>query len=170
MENLRILGLLILALCTAGISSCQKSNTSTDTTSKTENLPDISGYPIVGTDQTNFYNNSTVISEPWEVPFMVRMLIILAQHLIMLITATGLLPIWLQDWCGHNRLTWMATAKSITMTNCLIRMHLTALLHLTWTDTPIGDCRRSKSCILWSCITEQNPCLRPPPRETLSHS
>jgi hypothetical protein len=31
-----------------------------------KNLPDISGYPIVGTNQTTFFNNSTKISAPSE--------------------------------------------------------------------------------------------------------
>lgn len=54
---------LIMALITIG-SSCEKDEDSTTAKEKTENLPDISGYPIVGTNQTIFYNNSGEISEP----------------------------------------------------------------------------------------------------------
>jgi hypothetical protein len=66
MEKLREkcgLILLIVALITMG-SSCEKDEDSTTVKEKTENLPDISGYPIVGTDQTTFYNNSIEISAP----------------------------------------------------------------------------------------------------------
>ncbi len=61
---LRTAWILVFYLCLVSFSSCQKSNASTDTTSKTENLPDITNYPIVGTNQTNFYDTTTVISEP----------------------------------------------------------------------------------------------------------
>ncbi len=63
-KMLRTAGLLILALSFSSFSSCQKSNASTDTTSQTANLPDITGYPIVGSAQSNFYDNTSVISKP----------------------------------------------------------------------------------------------------------
>ena len=43
--------------------SCEKSD-STDSTNINDNLPAVTGYPIVGTQQTNSYNNTTVISLP----------------------------------------------------------------------------------------------------------
>lgn len=49
--------LILLVLFSCG--GCDKNDNSTD-----DNLPNISGYPIVGTNQTTYYNNSSVISAP----------------------------------------------------------------------------------------------------------
>jgi len=43
--------------------SCEKDSTSNDEI-VVDNLPDVSDYPVVSTNQTIFYNNSTEISEP----------------------------------------------------------------------------------------------------------
>ena len=48
-------------------TACEKDETTTETEPDDGTniiLPDISGYPIVGTNQTTFYNNSTEISAP----------------------------------------------------------------------------------------------------------
>jgi len=60
--NLKISSLIIsIVLCTfICIMGCKKDD---DITTE-ENLPDISDYPIVSTNQTTFYNNSTEISTP----------------------------------------------------------------------------------------------------------
>lgn len=42
-------------------TACEESN---DIVVDKNNLPDISGYPIVGTNQTTFFDNSTIITEP----------------------------------------------------------------------------------------------------------
>ena len=40
-------------------SGCEK-----DASIKVDNLADISGYPVVGTNQSTFFNNITIISAP----------------------------------------------------------------------------------------------------------
>jgi hypothetical protein len=53
-----VLGLF--AVIFIGLISCKKDSTEPTV----DNLPDISGYPIVGTNQTKFYSNTSEISEP----------------------------------------------------------------------------------------------------------
>jgi len=61
MDSIVKIFLAILILCN-GFASCQTN----DDPSNDNNLPDISGYPIVGTGQLTFYNNTAEISEPKE--------------------------------------------------------------------------------------------------------
>ncbi len=58
-KNWLILGILALALFTA----CEKDDDVT-TTPTADNLPDISGFPIVGTNQTTYFNNTTMMTAP----------------------------------------------------------------------------------------------------------
>jgi hypothetical protein len=53
----------VLILLNINLAGCKKDDSTSDT-SITDNLPNITGYPIVGTKQTKFYNNSTEISAP----------------------------------------------------------------------------------------------------------
>lgn len=60
---------IFFSLCVASILaiSCNDDDSiddSTDSNQITDNLPNISGYPIVDTNQSVFYNNSTAISSP----------------------------------------------------------------------------------------------------------
>jgi len=64
--KLRLISLLLLALPIA-LLSCQKEDENNPVDNSENNdaniiLPDISGYPIVGTNQTTFFNNSNEIS------------------------------------------------------------------------------------------------------------
>ena len=59
-KNWFILGILALALFTA----CEKDDDVTTTTN--DNLPNISGFPIVGTNQTTYFDNTTVMTAPAE--------------------------------------------------------------------------------------------------------
>jgi len=55
----------LIVLLIVGITSCEKDETTTETDDDNNVnviLPDISGYPIVGTNQTTYYNNSSEIS------------------------------------------------------------------------------------------------------------
>lgn len=52
--------LALLVLLVVITTSCHKN----DTSFKEDNLPDVTGYPIVGTEQSIFYNNDSEISEP----------------------------------------------------------------------------------------------------------
>lgn len=62
-KNVILVSLVILAFGVLSFSSCKKDeNTTTDTT--TDNLPDITGYPIVGTNQTISFDNTTIITIP----------------------------------------------------------------------------------------------------------
>jgi len=59
-RNWFLVGLITFALFT----SCEKDDDTSTKDETTENLPDITGFPIVGTNQTTAYNNSTIISTP----------------------------------------------------------------------------------------------------------
>jgi hypothetical protein len=58
-SNLKRLVLFGLILGTISFSACKKT-----VDDPVDNLPDITGYPIVGTNQTTFFDNTTTISEP----------------------------------------------------------------------------------------------------------
>lgn len=58
--NTTIKSVVAILILNIGIASCHKN----DDSSKADNLPDISDYPIVSTGQSKFFNNSTQISEP----------------------------------------------------------------------------------------------------------
>jgi hypothetical protein len=65
--NLKV-GSLILSLCIVSSFSlvgCEEDSNSDDNPT-TDNLPDISGYPIVSTNQTEFYSDVAKISAPTE--------------------------------------------------------------------------------------------------------
>ena len=53
--------LLVMGL---SFSACNKDGGLTTEEFKIDNLPDISGYPIVGTNQSTFFDNITIISAP----------------------------------------------------------------------------------------------------------
>ncbi len=55
---MKALNYFVLFITIAFLSACNEDKDPVD------NLPNISGYPIVGTNQSTFYNNSTTISEP----------------------------------------------------------------------------------------------------------
>lgn len=61
--NFKPMSMVLMALLlSVNFSSCTKE---TDTNSdSTDNLPDIIGYPIVGTNQSAFFDNTTIISAP----------------------------------------------------------------------------------------------------------
>lgn len=61
--NLKISSLIfsMLFLSFLSLMGCNKDN---DAITTEDNLPDISDYPVVSTNQTTFYNNSTEISSP----------------------------------------------------------------------------------------------------------
>lgn len=63
-KYLNLIKVLLLAIFIVGFSSCENEDDITIDDIKLENLPNISGYPIVETNQTEFFNNSTVITEP----------------------------------------------------------------------------------------------------------
>jgi hypothetical protein len=54
---------LLLAVLSISFSACSKNDDSV-TGNSTVDLPDISGYPIVGTGQTKYYNNAGEITAP----------------------------------------------------------------------------------------------------------
>ena len=56
----KIIVLGLLAISFVGFSSCTKDSSEP----AVDNLPDISGFPIVGTNHTKFYSNTSEISEP----------------------------------------------------------------------------------------------------------
>lgn len=64
--NITAFTLLNLAFTIFIFASCEKESSLdvNDDDVKKENLPDISGYPVVGTNQTLFYNNLTEITIP----------------------------------------------------------------------------------------------------------
>jgi hypothetical protein len=55
---------LFIFLFLFSISSCSKDTDIIDEENNEDNLPDVTGYPIISTNQTLFYNNSNTISEP----------------------------------------------------------------------------------------------------------
>ena len=55
--------IVFLFLLNVNLAGCKKSET-TEVETKADNLPTITGYPIVGTQQTKFYDNTTAISAP----------------------------------------------------------------------------------------------------------
>ena len=61
----RLLSALVAAaiLLNLSLTGCSKDETASGATI-TDNLPNITDYPIVGTKQTKFYNNTTEISAP----------------------------------------------------------------------------------------------------------
>jgi len=59
-RSLTKLALGFLAISLFGISSCQEDSNEPII----DNLPNISGYPIVSTNQTKFYGNTGEISAP----------------------------------------------------------------------------------------------------------
>ncbi|MCB9058644.1 MAG: DUF1566 domain-containing protein [Calditrichae bacterium] len=63
MKYLLFIRKIVLFILLAGILNCSES-TGTDSKTQQNNLPDISGYPVVGTNQITFYNNSIEISAP----------------------------------------------------------------------------------------------------------
>jgi hypothetical protein len=66
MKQLKVMFAIIMAsIVLVALSGCKKDNDNTVDTGD-GNLPEISGYPIVGTNQTTFYNNTTEISAPYE--------------------------------------------------------------------------------------------------------
>jgi len=68
--------IVVLILLNMNLAGCKKESTETTTDETkvgtvcsttsigTDNLPNITGYPIVGTNQTKFYNNTTEITAP----------------------------------------------------------------------------------------------------------
>ncbi|MBC8486872.1 MAG: hypothetical protein H8D45_12645 [Bacteroidetes bacterium] len=57
--------LMLIAISMMGFTACEKDETTSeaaDDNGVNVILPDITGYPIVGTNQTTFFNNSTEIS------------------------------------------------------------------------------------------------------------
>jgi len=62
-KNLSHLIILMLAFVALSCSSCTK-NDDTNVNSTIDNLPNISSYPIVGTNQSKFFDNNTIISNP----------------------------------------------------------------------------------------------------------
>ncbi len=60
-----LVSILIASLILVNISmaGCSKDDSASDT-SKIDNLPDITGYPIVGTNQTKYYDNLSEIAAP----------------------------------------------------------------------------------------------------------
>jgi hypothetical protein len=102
-----LLGVLILI--NVILVGCSKKNITTakdetsvgigcsTTSNGIDNLPNITGYPIVGTNQTKFYNNSTEITAPTiGSAFMEKMQRTQKMYHTMLIMAMVLLPIWLR--------------------------------------------------------------------------
>jgi hypothetical protein len=68
-ENLLVANaiLILFAIFMMGFTACEKEETTTKTNDDSNGnviLPDISGYPIVGTNQTTYYNNTAEISAP----------------------------------------------------------------------------------------------------------
>jgi hypothetical protein len=61
MKNFRVLFPLILLALASFITSCDKEK---DVFNNISDLPDISDYPVVSTNQTKFYDNSAEISNP----------------------------------------------------------------------------------------------------------
>ncbi len=59
----RIFNALIIIIFLFSMIGCSESSDSTSTEKNKDNLPNISGYPIVGTNQTIFFNTLTVTSE-----------------------------------------------------------------------------------------------------------
>jgi hypothetical protein len=62
-KSLQSVLIAILILLNMNLAGCKKDDSISDT-SITDNLPNITGYPIVGTNQSKFYNNATEISAP----------------------------------------------------------------------------------------------------------
>lgn len=60
----RITFLLLTLLIMFSCSESSETDVNSQDQPIEENLPDISGYPVVGTNQISFFNNSTTISEP----------------------------------------------------------------------------------------------------------
>ncbi|RMD48159.1 MAG: hypothetical protein D6830_07415, partial [Ignavibacteria bacterium] len=60
----RIGFILILVFLLVSVSACQNSSSLIENSTSTDNLPNITGYPIVSTNQTKFFNDITEISKP----------------------------------------------------------------------------------------------------------
>jgi len=57
--------LILITFLMISVTACEKDDSPTETDNGTNIImPDISGYPIVGTNQTTYYNNSVEISAP----------------------------------------------------------------------------------------------------------
>ena len=52
----------LLAALFIGLTGCEKEPKSE--TDPEENLPNITGYPVVGTNQTTYFNSTTTITQP----------------------------------------------------------------------------------------------------------
>jgi len=64
MKTMSLIIVLLMALLLT-FAGCEKDETITNTETFTPvDLPNINGYPVVGTNQTTFFNNSTTISAP----------------------------------------------------------------------------------------------------------
>lgn len=63
-KKFSVILMAILAINSLLFSSCEKSDEPEVKNQTEENLPNITGYPIVETNQSDFYNNTTTISEP----------------------------------------------------------------------------------------------------------
>jgi len=62
---MKIINMVTITILLLLFGACSESSTSVDSTDKTEdNLPDISGYPVVSTNQTTFYDSINEISAP----------------------------------------------------------------------------------------------------------
>ena len=62
MKTIKIISLTFLLALLIGCS--ESSATTEPEVNPKDNLPNVTGYPIVGTNQTNNYNNTSVITEP----------------------------------------------------------------------------------------------------------
>ncbi len=62
----RIGFILILVFLLVSVSACQNSSSLIENSTSTDNLPNITGYPIVSTNQTKYFNDITEISQPAE--------------------------------------------------------------------------------------------------------
>ncbi len=62
-SKIKIIRLFVIILSIGMIyfTACKKTE---DTTTTTDNLPNITGYPIVGTNQNTFFDNTTIMSAP----------------------------------------------------------------------------------------------------------
>jgi len=67
-QSKNILTALVLSISIAllSFSACNDEDVTTNPENDIENLPNVSGYPIVGTNQSTFFNNTSHISEVFE--------------------------------------------------------------------------------------------------------